>query len=49
MLTLSDGSLLEVGRTTNNREAVLQPFRRTFFAVMTPIVRVGFIGGALFF
>ena len=47
-LSLSDGSLLEVGRTTNNREAVLQPFRRIFFAVMTPIVVLGFIGGAFF-
>jgi signal transduction histidine kinase len=44
---LFDGSELLVGRSTNNREAVLQPFRRIFFAVMTPIVLFGFIGGAL--
>jgi signal transduction histidine kinase len=43
---LYDGSWLQVGRTTNSREAVLQPFRRIFFAVMTPIVVLGFIGGA---
>jgi len=46
--TLYDGSQLEVGRSTNNRETVLQPFRRVFFAVMTPIVLLGFVGGALF-
>jgi signal transduction histidine kinase len=45
---LFDGSVLEVGRSTNNRETVLQPFRRAFIAVMTPIVLLGFIGGALF-
>ena len=35
---LMDGSVVEVGRSTNNRETVLQPFRRVFFLVMTPIV-----------
>jgi signal transduction histidine kinase len=43
---LYDGSWLQVGRSTNSREVVLQPFRRIFFAVMTPIVVLGFIGGA---
>jgi signal transduction histidine kinase len=43
---LYDGSWLQVGRIANSREAVLQPFRRIFFAVMTPIVLLGFIGGA---
>ena len=45
---LFDGSELQVGRSTNNRETVLQPFRRVFFAVMTPIVLLGFVGGAFF-
>src|SRR5579872_197624 len=45
---LFDGSVLQVGRSTNNRETVLQPFRRIFFAVMTPIILLGFLGGALF-
>jgi signal transduction histidine kinase len=44
---LYDGSELLVGRSTNNREAVLRPFRRVFFAVMTPIILLGFIGGAI--
>ncbi len=43
---LYDNSVLQVGRSANSREAVLQPFRRIFFAVMTPIVILGFIGGA---
>ena len=43
-----DGSELLVGRSTNNRETVLQPFRRIFFRVMTPIILLGFIGGAFF-
>ncbi|HEX3800932.1 MAG TPA: HAMP domain-containing sensor histidine kinase [Verrucomicrobiae bacterium] len=45
---LDDGSQLEVGRSTNNRETVLRPFRLVFFAVMTPIVLLGFVGGAVF-
>ena len=45
---LFDGSILQVGRSTNNRQTVLQPFRRVFIAVMTPIVLLGFFGGALF-
>lgn len=45
---LMDGSILEVGRSANNRETVLQPFRRVFIAVVTPIVLFGFLGGAFF-
>lgn len=47
-VVLFDGSGLQVGRSTNNRETVLQPFRTTFFAVMTPILLLGIIGGAFF-
>ena len=42
----SDGSLLQVGRSTNSHELILQPFRRNFLAVTIPIVVLGFIGGA---
>lgn len=45
---LFEGSVLQVGRSTNKRETLLQPFRRTFIAVMTPVVLLGFLGGALF-
>ena len=43
-----DGSILQVGRSTNSRELILQPFRRNFLAVTVPILVLGFIGGALF-
>ncbi len=45
---LPDGSFLQVGRSTNNGENVLQPFRRTFLLVMTPMILLGFLGGAYF-
>jgi signal transduction histidine kinase len=47
-LRLPDNSILEVGRSTRNRESVLQPFRRNFAAVMTPTLLLGVLGGALF-
>jgi signal transduction histidine kinase len=47
-MQLYDGSELDVGRAANNHETVLQPFRRVFFATMTPIVFIGIIGGAFF-
>ena len=46
--TLFDGSTLQVGRSTNNRETLLQPFRKIFIAVMTPVLLIGFAGGAFF-
>jgi signal transduction histidine kinase len=46
--TLLDGRTLQVGRSADKRETLLQPFRRTFIAVVTPIILFGLIGGALF-
>lgn len=43
---LADGTMLLVGRATNNRETLLQPFRRTFLIVSGVIVIIGFIAGA---
>jgi signal transduction histidine kinase len=45
---LSDGSLLQVGRTTNSRRAILEPIRRSFFVVGTVTVLLGFLAGAFF-
>ncbi len=45
-MRLPDGSMLQVGRSLNNRETVLQPFRRTFLLVMTPTLVLGVLGGA---
>ena len=47
-IALPDGSLLQVGRITNSREMILQPFRRVFITVAAPIIVLGIIGGALF-
>ncbi len=46
--TLFDRSVLQVGRLADNRETLLQPFRKIFIGVMTPIILFGFLGGALF-
>ncbi len=45
---LPDGSVLQVGRSTNNRQTLLQPFRRDFLIVMTPTLLLGVLGGAFF-
>ncbi len=45
---LSDGSVLQVGRSTDNRETLLEPFRHIFVGVMVPIILLGGIGGAVF-
>ena len=47
-MLLSDGSVLQVGRSTNNGENVLQPFRRNFMQVIVPMILLGFLGGAYF-
>jgi signal transduction histidine kinase len=47
-MRLPDSSVLEVGRSTSNREVVLQAFRLNFLAVMTPTLLLGVLGGALF-
>jgi signal transduction histidine kinase len=43
---LSDNSLLQVGRITNSREAVLYPIRRSFLVVGSVTVVLGFLAGA---
>ncbi|MDB6038111.1 MAG: integral rane sensor signal transduction histidine kinase [Verrucomicrobiales bacterium] len=45
---LFDGSVLQVGRSTNSRETLLYPMRRVFFTVMIPMLLLGIAGGALF-
>jgi signal transduction histidine kinase len=47
-MRLSDRSDLQVGRSTNNREVLFQPFRRNFLIVMTPTLLLGVLGGAFF-
>ena len=43
-----DGSVMQVGRSTNSRQMILDPFRRIFFGLTLAIVVLGCIGGVLF-
>ena len=43
---LSDGSILEVGKSSNSREALLEPFRRNFLLVMLPTILLGALSGS---
>jgi signal transduction histidine kinase len=45
---LADGSILQVGRSTNNRQTLLDPFLRNFLLVMTPTLLFGVLIGAFF-
>ena len=45
---LADGSVFQVGRSTNNREMLLDPLRHTFLLVGSVVVILGFLVGALF-
>jgi signal transduction histidine kinase len=45
---LPDNSLLQVGRSSNSRESVLEPVRRNFIVVGGVTVLLGFAAGAFF-
>jgi signal transduction histidine kinase len=45
---LPDGSLLQVGRTTNSRQAILNPLKRSFLVVGGLTAVFGFAAGAFF-
>ncbi len=47
-IELFDGSVLQVGRVTNSREVLLEPFRRTFFTTAIPLLLLAIVGGAAF-
>ena len=47
-MRLPDGSVLQVGRSTDNRKTLPQPFRRDFLIVMTTTLLLGVLGGAFF-
>ena len=44
---LHDNNLILVGRSTNNRDTILKPFRRIFLAGLIPVTILAFAGGAL--
>jgi signal transduction histidine kinase len=45
---LPNGWMIQIGRTTNSREAILIPIRRSFFLVGSLTVLLGFLAGAFF-
>lgn len=45
---LSDGSILQVGRSINRSETLLGPFLSSFLLVMAPTFLLGLVGGAFF-
>ncbi|MBK9137344.1 MAG: HAMP domain-containing histidine kinase [Verrucomicrobia bacterium] len=46
-MTFPDGTLLQVGRSTDTRVALLNPFKRTFALAMGGVIVLAFGGGAL--
>ena len=42
------GWMLQIGRTTNSREAILNPIRRSFLIIGSLTILVGFLAGAFF-
>jgi signal transduction histidine kinase len=42
---LADGSILEVGKSTNSRESLLEPVRRNFIIILVPTLLLGALGG----
>ncbi|MBM3838406.1 MAG: HAMP domain-containing protein [Verrucomicrobia bacterium] len=47
-IVLRDGATLRVGRTTDNRKTLLQPFRAIAIGAMSLIAVLGVFGGAVF-
>jgi signal transduction histidine kinase len=45
---LPGGWVLQIGRTTNSREAILNPIRRSFVLIGSMTVVLGFLAGAFF-
>lgn len=46
MTQLPDGAIMEVGRTTEDRDQLLRRFRTVFLFAIVPVVAFGFCGGA---
>jgi len=42
---LANGAVLQVGRSTNSRAALLEPFRRNFLIIIAPTLLLGILGG----
>jgi signal transduction histidine kinase len=42
---LANGVILQVGRSTNSRQMVMDPFRRNFLTIIAPTLLLGILGG----
>jgi signal transduction histidine kinase len=47
-MPMSDGAILQVGRSMNRSETLLQPFLTAFLCVMAPTLLLGLVGGVIF-
>lgn len=47
-LRLPDGNILSVGKTTDEREDILERFRDVFLLILAPVIVLGIAGGAFF-
>ncbi|HXI51237.1 MAG TPA: ATP-binding protein [Candidatus Saccharimonadales bacterium] len=47
-MVMYDHSLLQVGRSTNTRQMILRPFRRTILVAGSVVIVLGFVAGAFF-
>jgi len=45
-MALEDGTMLQVGRSSDSRATLLGKFRQVFLMVIPPVLLLGFIGGA---
>ena len=45
-VALADGTILQVGRSSDSRATLLGKFRQVFVVVIPPVLLLGFIGGA---
>jgi signal transduction histidine kinase len=46
-IVLEDGTIFQVGRSSDSRAALLGKFRQVFIMVIPPVLLLGFVGGAL--
>jgi len=46
-IRLHDGNILQVGKSTEGREELLENFRTVFSGILIPTILIGFIGGQL--
>lgn len=46
-VVLEDGTVFQVGRSSDSRDILLEKFREVFVIVIPPVLLIGFVGGAL--